>query len=159
MRAAALCLIVFLTACTQPAPPDTRDADAKAIREVESAWVKTAATKDLDAFVAYYTDDAAVLSPNEPIFKGKAAIKEGLKPLMADPQFSLTFMPTRVEVSKSGDMAFTQGPYKLSFSDIRGNKFEDEGKYLTVWRKQADGTWKAVQDTMNSDLPLPPPPN
>ena len=156
MRASVLCLIVLLTACTQP---DTREADAKAIREVESAWVKTASTKDLDAFVAYYTDDASVLSPNEPIFKGKPAIKEGLKLLMADPQFSLTFMPTRVEVSKSGDMAFTQGPYKLSFSDIRGNKFEDEGKYLTVWRKQADGTWKAVQDTMNSDLPLPPPPN
>ena len=46
----------------------------------------------------------------------------------------------------------------MSFSDQRGNKFEDEGKYLTVYKKQADGTWKAVEDTMMSDLPLPPPP-
>jgi ketosteroid isomerase-like protein len=47
----------------------------------------------------------------------------------------------------------------MTFSDIRGNKFEDEGKYLRVWRKLPDGTWKTVQETMNSNLPLPLPPN
>jgi ketosteroid isomerase-like protein len=82
-----------------------------------------------------------------------------LKPMLADPQFALILTPSRIEVSKSGDMAFTQGPYKFTFSDFRGNKFDDEGKYLTVWRKLPDGTWKVVEDTMNSDLPLPPPPN
>jgi ketosteroid isomerase-like protein len=135
-----------------------READAKTIKDVESAWVKTAAGKDVDAFVAYYTDDASVLMPNAPIFTGKPAIKEALKPLLADPNFSLSFIPSKTEVSKSGDLAFTQGPYKMSFSDMRGNKFEDEGKYLTVWRKLADGTWKAVEDTFMTDLPLPPPP-
>ncbi len=159
MRLAAFCCILCLTACTKAPPPDTHDADVKAIKDVESAWVKTAATKDVDAFVAYYADDASVLMPNAPIFTGKPAIKESLKPLMSDPNFSITFMPTRVEVAKSGDLGFTQGPYKMSFSDQRGNKFEDEGKYLTVWRKVADGTWKAVEDTFMSDLPLPPPPN
>jgi uncharacterized protein (TIGR02246 family) len=157
MKKTLYVLIVLLAACT-PAP-DTRDADAKAIKELESAWVKTAGTKDADAFAAFYTDDASVLMPNAPIFTGKPAIKDSIKPMMADPNFSLTFMPTRLEVSKSGDMAFTQGPYKMTFSDMQGNKFTDEGKYLTVWRKQADGKWKAVEDTMNSDLPLPPPEN
>jgi uncharacterized protein (TIGR02246 family) len=139
--------------------PDTREADLKAIKDVETAWVKTAATKDVDAFVTYYADDASVLMPNAPLFTGKPAIKESLKPLMTDPNFSLTFMATKVDVSKSGDMGYTQGPYKMSFSDQRGNKFEDEGKYLTVFRKQADGTWKSVEDTFMSDLPLPPPPD
>lgn len=151
------CLILLTTACVKA--PDTREADIKAIKDVESAWLKTAATKDVDAYVAYYADDASVLMPNAPIFNGKPAIKESLKPLMTDPNFSLTFMPTRAEVAKSGDLGFTQGPYKMTFSDQRGNKFEDEGKYLTVWRKQADGSWKAVEDTFMSDLPLPPPPN
>jgi ketosteroid isomerase-like protein len=139
--------------------PDTHDADVKAIKDVETNWVKTAATKDVDAFVTYYADDASVLMPNAPLFTGKPAIKESLKPLMSDPNFSVTFMPTRVEVSKSGDLGFTQGPYKMTFSDLRGNKFEDEGKYLTVWRKLPDGSWKAVEDTFMSDLPLPPPPD
>ena len=156
MRPAVLCLIAILAACaTTPKPPD----DAKAIREAESARTRAAAARALEAFAPFYTDDASVLNPNAPIFTGKQPIKDGLKPMLADPQFSLILMPTRVEVSKSGDMAFTQGPYKMTFSDFRGNKFEDEGKYLTVWRKLQDGTWKAVEDAMNSDLPLPPPPN
>ncbi len=153
MRPALFCVMVLLSACTQA--PDA----AKAIREVEAAWVKTAATRDLDAFVKYYADDASMLTPNAPIFTGKQAIKDELKPMLSDPSFSVTFTPTRIEVSKSGDMAFTQGSYQMTFSDIRGNKFEDEGKYLRVWRKLPDGTWKAVQETMNSNLPLPPPPN
>lgn len=155
MRTALLVLLVTTVACT--APPPVVD-EGKAIREVETAMLKAAQSKDLDTFVTFYTEDASVLTPNAPIFTGRAAIKDGLKPMLADPQFSLTYMPTRVEVSKSGDLAFTQGPYKMTFSDIRGNKFEDEGKYLTVWRKGADGHWKAVEDTMNSNLPLPPPP-
>jgi uncharacterized protein (TIGR02246 family) len=158
MRPAVVILIALsLVACNKE-QLDTREADAKAIRDTEAAWVKAAAGKDLEAFVAFYTDDASVLNPNAPIFTGKPAIKDGLKPMLADPHFSLTFMPARVEVSKSGDLAFTQGPYKMTFSDLRGNKFEDEGKYLTVWKKQPGGSWKAVEDTMNSDLPLPPPP-
>ena len=159
MRLAACCLIVVLNGCAGLAPHDTSEADKKAIKEVESAWLKTATTKDVDAFVNYYADDAQVLMPNAPLFTGKAAIKEALKPMMADPNFSITYMATRVEVSKSGDLGYTQGPYKMSFSDQRGNKFEDEGKYLTVFRKLADGSWKAVEDTFMSDLPLPPPPD
>jgi uncharacterized protein (TIGR02246 family) len=154
MRPAVFCLIAILSACTTSKPPD----DAKAIREAESARMKAASAKDLDALAAFYTGDASYLIPNAPIFTGKQPIKDGMKPMLSDPQFSLILTPTRVEVSKSGDLAFTQGPYKMTFSDIRGNKFEDEGKYLTVWRKLQDGTWKIVEDTMNSDLPLPPPP-
>jgi ketosteroid isomerase-like protein len=157
MRISLFCLIALLTACTKPVP-DTREADSKALKDIEIAMMKAATAKDVDALVAFYTDDASVLTPNAPIFTGKQAIKDGLKPMLSDPQFSLSLLPTRVEVSRSGDLAFTQGPYKMTFSDLRGNKFEDEGKYLTVWRKLADGTWKAVEDTLNSDLPLPPPP-
>lgn len=157
MRFAIAGMIVLLSACNTTAP-DTREADAKAIKDVEAAWVKTAATKDVDAFAAYYTDDAAVLMPNAPIFKGKAAIKEQLKPMLADANFSITFEPSRIEVAKSGDLAFTQGPYKMTFSDVKGEKFNDEGKYLTVYRKGAGGSWKAVEDTFMTDLPLPPPP-
>jgi ketosteroid isomerase-like protein len=147
-----------LSACTTKIA-DTREFDAKAIKDVESAWVKTAAGKNVDAFVAYYTDDASVLMPNAPMLTGKDAIKGALKPLLEDTNFSLTFLPSKVEVAKSGDLAFTQGPYKMSFSDMRGNKFEDEGKYLRVWRKLPGGSWKTVEDTLMTDLPLPPPPN
>jgi ketosteroid isomerase-like protein len=154
MRPAVFCLIAVLSAC-KPAPVVDY---AQQIRDAETARMKAAASKNLEALTAFYVDDASILSPNMPILTGKQPIKDELKSILADPLFSLTLLPTRVEVSKSGDLAFTQGPYKFAFSDFRGNKFEDEGKYLTVWRKLPDGTWKIVEDTMNSDLPLPPPP-
>ena len=137
---------------------DTRETDAKAIKDAESAWVATAASKNVDAFLAYYADDATLLMANAPLFNGKPAIKDALKPIMDDPNFSLTFKASKTEVSKGGDLAFTQGTYKMTFSDIQGHKFDDEGKYLTVWRKLADGTWKVAEDTFMTDLPLPPPP-
>jgi uncharacterized protein (TIGR02246 family) len=87
--------MVLLSACTQA--PDA----AKAIREVEAAWVKTAATRDVDAFVKYYADDASMLTPNAPIFTGKQAIKDELKPMLSDPSFSLTFTPTRSKFPKA----------------------------------------------------------
>ena len=157
MRLAVFGLILVLAGCTKM--PDTREADLKALKDVEVARVKTAADKNVDAYIGYYTDDAHMLMPNAPLFTGKASIKEAIKPMMADSNFSLVFTPNRLDVSKSSDLAFTQGAYKMTFSDIRGNKFEDEGKYLTVYRKLPDGTWKAVEDTMMSDLPLPPPEN
>lgn len=155
MKLAIFCSLLALASCSKP---DTSEADKKAVREMESAWNKAGAAKDVDGYIAFYADDAHVLLPNAPLFTGKAAIKEALKPMMADPNFSVTLTPTRLEVSKGGDMAYTQGSYKMTFSDVRGNKFEDEGKYLTIYRKLADGNWKAVEDTMMSDLPLPPPP-
>jgi uncharacterized protein (TIGR02246 family) len=159
MRLAVIGLIVVMTACTQAPAPDNREADAKAIKDVEAAWAKAASTKNVDTFVTFYADDASLLMPNAPVFTGKPAIKDALKPIMDDPNFTLTFNPNKVEVAKSGDLAYTQGPYKMTFSDMRGNKFDDEGKYLTVWRKLPDGAWKAVEDTFMTDLPLPPPPN
>ncbi len=153
LRYAVFCLL--LTACTKPPSADY----AKEIRDAEAARMKATGSKDVEAFTAFYAADASILNPNEPIVTGKQAIHDALKPMFADPHFSLALMPTRVEVSKSGDMAYTEGPYKFAFSDIRGNKFEDEGKFLTIWRRLPDGAWKVVEDTMNSDLPLPPPPN
>ena len=74
--------------------------------------MKAANAKDLDAFVSSYADDASVLTPNAPIFTGKQQIKEGLKPMLADPQFSMTLIPTRVEVSKAATWPSPKAPTK-----------------------------------------------
>ncbi len=124
VRHAVLCLIAILTACaTVPKPPD----DAKAIREAESARNEGLRARDLEAFVAFYTDDASVLTPNAPILTGKQPIKDGLKPMLADPQFSLILMPSRVEVSKKRRHGLhAKVPTKQP--DFRGNKFGRRGK-------------------------------
>ena len=138
--------------------PDTHDADVSALKDTESAWVKDAATKDVSKWVAHYTDDASVLLPNAPLLTGKTAISGALKPMLSDPNFAITFGATKVDVAKSGDLGYTQGTYSLVQTNAKTKAAETEkGKYLTVYRKQADNSWKAVEDTFMSDAPPPPP--
>ena len=78
VRLAPLALAVLLFGCAQappPAPPDTRAADEKAIRDMETAWVKEFAAKDMDKIVAHYADDGMVLLANAPTMVGKDAIR------------------------------------------------------------------------------------
>ena len=132
--------------------PDTRDADVKAVKDLEVAWARDAAAKDPDKFASYYAEDASVLMPGSPVITGKPAILAAVKPMMADPNFALTFQNTRAEASKGGDFVYTQGSYSMTMSDEKTKKpVPDKGKYLTVFKKQADGSWKAVADMINSD--------
>jgi uncharacterized protein (TIGR02246 family) len=150
---ACIGLFVLTTACTRTVP-DTRDADIKAVKDVEAAWVKDAATKDVDKYAGYYSDDASVLMPNAPIINGRDNIKAALKPMLADPNFALTFQSTRAEASKGGDFVYTVGTYSMTRSGPKNKTaVTDKGKYLTVFKKQADGSWKAVADMINSDMP------
>ena len=158
----SLLLLAGTVACNQaptaaPAPPDTHDADVQAIKDTEVAWAKSGVAKDADKFASYYTDDASVLDQDLPPFNGKDAIGKMLKEMMADPNFALTFEGTRWDVAKSGDLGYSQGVYTMTVSNPKTKKpTTDKGKYLTVFKKQADGAWKAVQDMISSNGPAAP---
>lgn len=78
-----------------------------------------------------------------------------MAPLFADPNFTLTFASTRTVASKGGDMAYSQGTYSMTMTDPKTKKpVTDKGKFMTVYAKQPDGSWKAVADTYNSDAPM-----
>jgi ketosteroid isomerase-like protein len=63
-----------------------------------------------------------------------------------------------VDVAKSGDLGYTQGSYKLTVTDPTTHKIiNDHGSYVTTYRKQADGSWKAVADIATSEVPPGPP--
>jgi ketosteroid isomerase-like protein len=69
---------------------------------------------------------------------------------MANPGFALSFAPSKVEVSKSGDLAYEIGDYSLTFSDKKGKPLTTKAKYVVVWGKQADGSWKVLVDAPNT---------
>lgn len=162
---AALCstaVIVFsIAGCNQPpAPaPDTHDADVKAISDLETQWNKDWAAKDADKIAANYADDAVIMTPGGDPMRGKDAIHNGLKQMVADPALSLTFQATKVDVAKSGDLGYTQGSYKMSMTNpVTKKVMDDHGSYVTTYHKQADGSWKAVADIATSEVPPMPPP-
>jgi len=140
------------TPTTPAPPPDTRAADLQAVKDVETAWSKDANSKDAEKWASYFTDDGSGLYPGAPTVHGKAAIKAALAPYMKDPNFSLNFQSTRAMASKGGDMVYSEGTYTMTMTNPKTKKpMTDKGKYLTVYMKQADGSWKAVSDTYNSD--------
>ncbi len=158
---AAVSLAVCLIGCTPAAPPapppDTHDADVKAIKDVETAWVQAFATKDADKIATFYSDDASVFITGAPIITGMPAIKGALKPMVADKNFAITFASDKVDVAKSGDLGYSQGAYTMTSTAPKAKKvLTEKGKYVTVYKKQGDGSWKAVADIVNADAPAAP---
>lgn len=153
---------LMITACTPPpppAPPDTHDADVKAINDLETQWNKDYVARDGDKIAGYYADDAVLMAPGMEALHGKDAIHNGTKQMVADPAFSLKFQADRVEVAKSGDVAYSQGSYQMAGTDPATHKvINDHGSYVTTYHKQPDGSWKAVADIATSAVPMSPPP-
>ena len=153
----ALLVLLSLTACKEKAP-DTA-ADEKAIRDNEAAWNNDWKAKDPDKIVSHYSPDAVLLVANVPAAKGTDAIRATINPMLKDPHMSLTFSPSMVVIAKDDDMAYTQGVYTMTYTEPKtGMTLIEKGKYVTVYKKQDDGSWKAVEDIDNADGPATPAP-
>jgi ketosteroid isomerase-like protein len=138
----------LLFACTTAPSPDTRARDEAAIRTADSSFSKAAEAKNLDQTVGYYADDATLLPPNAPMLTSHDAIHKMFGDMMGSPGFAIAWQATKADVARSGDLGYTIGTYTMTL-----NGTTDHGKYATVWRKQADGSWKVVADMFNSDAP------
>ncbi|HWF39701.1 MAG TPA: SgcJ/EcaC family oxidoreductase [Candidatus Acidoferrales bacterium] len=148
-------LMLFASACGEKTPPDTRATDANAIRDLDTQWSKTAAASDVDGAVSYYTDDATLMPPNAPAATGKQAIRAVWAGLLI-PGNMVSWQTDKVEVARSSDLAYSTGEYQATLKDAQGKEVMDRGKYVEVWKKQADGKWKVVADMYNSDFPAAP---
>jgi ketosteroid isomerase-like protein len=93
-----------------------------------------------------------------PVSSGKDAIRKTIAGMLTDPALSLKFQASRVEVAKSGDIAYTQGSYTMTMTDPNTKQVvNDHGSYVTTYAKQPDGSWKAVADIATSEMPPPAP--
>ena len=147
--------VLCLAGC---APTDNRQADIQSLKDNEARWNQEYAAKDLDKIAAHYASDAVLMGPGVPAAAGPEAIRKTLGEMVADPALSLQFQASRVEVSKSGDIGYTHGSYQMTMTDPATKKvIQDHGSYVTTYRKQADGSWKAVADIATSEAPPPAP--
>jgi uncharacterized protein (TIGR02246 family) len=151
MRHLSIPLVVLALACAKEtqSPPaataaDNRAADEATIRGLDSAWVKASLAKNVDQAVAVYADSASMFAPGEPIATGKAAIRTAWAGLLGGPGAVLTFAPDKIDVS--GDRAVDIGTYALTLNDKAGKPQTSKGRYVVVWGKQADGSWKVLVD-------------
>ena len=104
------------------------------------------------AFAAYCADDAVSLPAGDNPIAGRKQIVESIKDLDAG---KLSWTPQKEFVSRSGDLGCTWGTYQYRMVGTNEQAHVSYGKYCTVWRRKADGSWKVVLDVGNQS---PPPP-
>ena len=136
--------------------PDNRAIDEQAIRQADAEMLKALQKKDLNHLMSFYADDASFFPVEEPIATGKPSIRATWARYLAIPGFSNPgWQITKVEVSRAGDLAYAQGTYETSLEDPQGKSAIERGKWVDVWKKQTDGTWKIVADISNTDSEPP----
>lgn len=144
-------LALVTSACAQPAPPppppDTRAADEAAIRAASAQWLAAGQAKDAARFTSFFTSDAVLMFHGTPPVKGKQALDGVGVEMMKDPAFAITWKTTKVDVARSGELGYELGTWEMTHTDMATKKpATTSGEFVTVWKKQADGSWKAAVD-------------
>ena len=148
--------LVVLIGCNQASlkPSESRENDVMLVRETDRARLKAWVDKDADRIASFWADDGSHFSPNMPALNGRAAVRTAFKEFLADPTVRVNAEATAVEVSKAGDMAYVKGSYTAQYTDPGSKKLVlGKGKYVTVYQKQIDGSWKIAVNSDSADAP------
>ncbi len=136
---------LFLLGSCQSEEKTDLEALKAEIRAAEKAFNDMAAESGVkEAFLSFSAEDA-VLNRGGQMIKGRSAIGEYFDAQPFD-SVRLQWTPEFVDVSTSGDLAYTYGPFTFSAVDSTGQTLGSQGFFHTVWKKQADGSWKFVYD-------------
>jgi uncharacterized protein (TIGR02246 family) len=146
-------ICVLLVGCK---PAEQFDAAAvKAKIDAECKASNEASLKgDATAAASIYDENAVMLVSNMPMVKGRANIEKSMTSWMQSGVKMKEFTFTTISVEGAGDFAVQLGRYFQTF-DTGGKIIADTGKFVTVWKKQVDGSWKAAYDIWNTDIPAP----
>lgn len=151
-----LTLSFALVSCAQLVT-DRRTAELRVRQAIEKAnakFVEAFSRGDAAAIAALYIEDAKLLPPNNPMVSGRQSIEEFWKGFIEMSVWREVILET-VEVDYNGDLASEVGTYTLAFQPEGSQVIRDTGKYVVVWNRQTDGSWKLAVDTWNSNSPLP----
>jgi len=130
-------------------------AERAAVAAIDREFDAATAERGAEAWASYFADDGMMLSDGDGAIRGREAIREAMGPFLNNPDTSLRWTPLLQEVSNDATLGYTVGRYHVSAKTAKGEAVSADGKYLTVWRKQADGTWKITVDLGNPGLPFP----
>jgi len=139
---------VFPAGAQVPAAAGGPGAAARAAMEqADRDFCRAVSERDVERFKTFIAADAVFHGSGGMSFRGPEAIVRAWAPLMApDRKVTLTWEPKRSEVSVSGDLGYTEGAYERTSVDAEGKTVKAHGTYVTIWRREADGSWRAVLD-------------
>jgi uncharacterized protein (TIGR02246 family) len=132
----------------------TTPATQATIERVRDAHVAALNAGDADTWVSLFTEDGVQMPPNAPANVGREAVRAWSRGFLGT--FRAAFALSVVEVRLAGDWAFERGGYRITLTPHAGGPpLEDAGKYITIYQRLPDGTWRIARDIWSSDHPLP----
>ena len=121
------------------------------LMELDGRFAQAVAAGGGKAFASWFTDDAVTLNNGRPAVYGHNAIAAQAQ---WDPKtYQLTWVPQGAQMGPSNDMGYTWGHYEGRSIDKNGQPVVTSGRYITVWKKLSDGTWKVAMDASADDAP------
>jgi len=123
-------------------------------QQLENDWSKAYIAGDAANLASMYTEDAYSMPSNMPMMNGRDKILEGNSKYMQSGEKHLAMTAKTLDVFGSGDIAYEVGTYSFTYIPAQMTESITEiGKYIDIWQKQADGSWKIKADIWNSDNP------
>jgi uncharacterized protein (TIGR02246 family) len=152
LSAAAAAALLVVGGCDRGAGAKSDPAAVKnAIKADETKWNDDFKNKNLEALLGHYSDDAFFVAPGVQA-SGSTAIRKAYSAALPDNYFKVSFASDKIDVADSGDLAYARGHFTEQHQDPTTKKIvSDSGAYITVYRKQSDGSWKAVEDFAAAD--------
>jgi ketosteroid isomerase-like protein len=144
----------FLLSCV---PKADTEGLKKAVEDYNSAAIEAMTTNNYEKSLSYFADDATEMPPNEPAIKGKENIKAWMEKGAQSGVKATAVKFTSLEVVAAGNIGYEIGDYDMTFEIPSVGEVKDVGKYIAIFKKQQDGSWKVYAETWNSNAPPPPP--
>jgi len=155
IRPLLLCVLLGLlpTGPLQAAP--AKEKLRAEVAAMEDAFCAMAKEKGLlAAFSHFAAPDVAFIDTDPRKFRGPAAVQERIGP--DKPGISLTWSAMFTDVSDDGTLGYNYGRYESRGPGADGQVHTHAGFFLTIWKRQPDGSWKYVMDTGAPDRPAAP---
>jgi len=153
----SLALLVF--GCTPVAEEPVTEAptqaeDIAAINAIPREYEAAYNAGDAAGAAAIFADDGVSMPPNEPAVVGKEAIQSRYQSIFDE--FTVQVTMSQEEVEAVGDWAFGRATYAvMQTPKAGGDTVEDNGKNLSIFKRQPDGSWKVHRSIFNSNNPVP----
>jgi uncharacterized protein (TIGR02246 family) len=149
-RSLGLLLWIALTGCTSQARENQTEASGAAAGILKEFSASLGAG-DADRWLALWAEDGVQLPPDAPPVEGRNAIGSKIRGILD--QFKFDMAIQNREIHTAGDWAFARGMYQATLTPKHGGPpIPIDGKYLTILKKQGDGSWKIYRDIFNSNV-------